>query len=146
MAFSSRYAHLCFFLLFLYGISWGATYTTPYEKILDSLRKYCWADYSARDSIFYGEISEAKFYRERYEKRLQSLTANLFDYRDKFQKREFFLSRGLLYEEWQEGAWRSYLLAEIVGKGDHQTEIPEKVNFDYMVLGNDLPPENRSRG
>ena len=133
--FSWKHAHLCFSLLVLYGISWGVTYTTSYEKILDSLRKYCWADYSARDSILYDEILEAKFYRGQYEKRLQSLTANLFDHRDKFQKREFFLSNGLLYEEWQEGAWRSYLLAEIVNKGKHETEIPDKVNFDYMVLG-----------
>jgi len=121
-------------LLVLYGISWAATYTSRYEKILDSFKWYCIADYEGWTSVRSAKL-EAEFYREKYRERLDSLTAGLFDYRDKTQVQEFFLSNGLLYEEWQEEAWRSYLLAEIVSKGNHRAIMPEEVNFNYFILG-----------
>lgn len=132
---ASRHAHLCVALFVLYGISSAATYTTRYEKILDSFKWYCISDYSVRASMFSDELLEADFYREKFKKRLDFLTAGLFDYRDRSQVKKFFLSKGLLYEEWQEGAWRSYLLAEVVSKGSHKAEIPEEVNFNYTILG-----------
>jgi hypothetical protein len=132
---SSKYIHLCLGATLLYGISWAVTQPTLEEKILDSLRKYCIADYWVRESIFSEERMEGEFYRERYRERLESLTAGLFDYRDRTQIQAFFLPRGFLYEAWEEGGNRSYLLAEIVGRGRREKEFPERVAFDYLILG-----------
>jgi hypothetical protein len=132
----SRYFHLCIGILLLYGIAWAVTQTTIQEKILDSLRGYCMADYHLRESLFEQERMEAEFYRVRYRERLESLTAGLFDYRDKSQVQAFFLSRGFLYDAWEEGKGNhSYLLAEIVSCGRHEAEIPKRVAFYYLMLG-----------
>jgi hypothetical protein len=89
--FSSRYAHLFIGLLVLYGVSWLITYTSHFEKIMDTLKKYCYADYEVRTSLFQRDILEADFYREKYKERLSSLTRGLFDYRDKKEVQAFFM-------------------------------------------------------
>lgn len=133
---ASRYAHLCLGILLFYGIAWAVTKTTPEEKIFDSLRKYCLSEYWLRESLFERERGEMTFYRERFREKLESLTAGLFDYRDKKQVQTFFLERGFLYEVWEEGKGkRSYLLSEIVSQGRHQVNAPGRISFDYLILG-----------
>ncbi len=132
---ASKYIHLCLGVILLYGISWAVTQATLEEKILDSLQNYCIADYWVREALFSEDRKEKEFFRERYRERLESLTAGLFDYRDRTQVQDFFLLRGFLYEAWEEGRNRSYLLAEIVGRGRHEKEFPERVAFDYLILG-----------
>ncbi len=131
----SKYIHLCLGVILLYGISWAVTQPTLEEKILDNLQNFCIADYLVREALFSEERKEGEFYRERYRERLESLTAGLFDYRERTQVQDFFLPRGFLYEAWEEGRNRSYLLAEIVGRGRHEKEFPERVAFDYLILG-----------
>jgi hypothetical protein len=75
-------------------------------------------------------------YRDRYQERLDKLTAGLFDWRDENQAKEFFMSKGYAYEvTGGEKRFRSYLLAPIIDKGTHKTEIPEHVVFYYYILG-----------
>lgn len=129
----SKYTHLCLGVLILYGVAFFATRASIEEKILHSLSKYCLTHYLMRDVRFSREIVE--FLHERYRERLETLTRGLFDYRDKDQVQSFLLPHGFLYEVWQEGRQPSYLLSEIVGRGRYETEFPEKISFDYLILG-----------
>ena len=80
---ASRYAHLCIGLLVLYGVSWAVTHTSHFEKVMNALRWYCYADYESRISWNSKERGEAVFYREKYKERLISLAEGYFDYQDK---------------------------------------------------------------
>jgi len=131
----SRYTHLCMGLILIYGLSLAVTYTSRFEKILDSLRWYAYADYFARDSCSTTEALVCEFYKERYKERLSSLTAGLFDYQDHKQLQAFLLVKGFVYEVWQENDGGSYLLAPILERGEHIAAVPEKVAFDYYILG-----------
>jgi hypothetical protein len=122
-------------LLALYGVSSLITYTSHFEKIAYSLVRYCYADYEGRTSLFQGDIQEAEFYKEKYKQRLSSLSEGYFDYRDKKEVQTFFMSQGLLYDEWREKNRNSYLLAQVIEKGQHKAEVPEEVIFDYLILG-----------
>ncbi len=131
----SRYVHLSLGLLLLYGLSWILTYTTQFEKILDSFHSYCYADYEATGMSSKKSMDSGLFYRERYAERLNSLTSGLFDWEDEDQAKEFFMSKNYVYEATEEGKrFRSYLLAPIIGKGIHTTEIPQHVTFYYYIL------------
>ena len=127
--------HLCMGLIVIYGLSLAVTYTSRFEKILNSLQWYAYADYFARDSCSTTEALACEFYKERYEKRLSSLTAELFDYQDYKQLQAFLLVKGFVYEVWQENDGVSYLLAPVLDRGDHIAASPEKVAFDYYILG-----------
>lgn len=131
----SKYVHLSAGLLVLYGLSLAVTYTTPSEKILDYLLRYCYADYSARSSKASRKTMEWEYYRERYEERLSILTRDLFDYRDRNQLQAYLSPEELVYDVWQEKDGPSYLLAPLVAKGHYRGEVPEKVAFDYCILG-----------
>jgi hypothetical protein len=131
----SKHAHLCFGLFALYGISLLITHTSHFEKIVDGLKGYCYSDYKVRNSLFSEERMEGEFYREKYEERLSSLAEGFFDYRDKKEVQAFFMSKGLLYDEWQEKNQNSYLLAQVIEKGRRKAEIPEEVVFHYFILG-----------
>lgn len=122
-------------LLVLYGVSSLITYTSHFEKVVVTLRRYCYADYNVRTSLFPRELLEAEFYREKYEERLSSLAEGIFDYRDKKEVQAFFMSKGFLYDEWQEKNRNSYLLAQVIEKGRRKAEVPEEVSFDYLILG-----------
>jgi hypothetical protein len=78
---------------------------------------------------------EAEFYREKYKERLSSLAEGFFDYRDKKEVQAFFISKGLLYDQWRERSRNSYLLAQVIEKGRHKAGVPEEVVFDYFILG-----------
>ena len=134
--FSSRFAHLFMGLLVLYGVSSLITYTSHFEKVVDTLERYCYAEYEVRTSLFQGDILEANFYKEKYQERLSSLTEGLLDYRDKKEVRAFFMSKGLLYDVWLERNRHSCLLVQVIEKGNHKAEVPEEVAFDYFILGN----------
>lgn len=132
----SRYVHLSLGLLVLYGVSWILTCTTQFEKILDSLSRYCYADYMVTGMKSREHVDRGSCYRNRYEERLNSLTSGLFDWNDEDQAKEFFISKDYVYEVTDEGKrFRSYLLAPIIGKGTHTTEIPQHVTFHYYMLG-----------
>ena len=131
----SRRVHLCFGVLALYGISWAATHTTRLEKILDAYKNYCEYDYEARISEEPSEIEEYEFWRKKYKERLISLSEDLFDCQDRKQTQAFFLPHGLLYEVSEGSGGNSYLLARVIGKGHHGAEVPQRVSFDYYVLG-----------
>ncbi len=133
--FSSRYAHLFMGLIALYGVSLLITHTSHFEKLVYSLMKYYYADYEVRASLFQRDILEAGFYKEKYKEQLSSLTEGYFDYHDKKETQAFFISKKLLYDVWQEKNRNSYLLAQVIGKGIHKTEVPEEVAFDYLILG-----------
>jgi hypothetical protein len=133
--FEKRPHALCLGLVVLYCISWLVTSTSRVEKILDSLRWYCIADYEVRTSSFLREPMRATFYREKYHKRLDSLTSGVFDWWDEKQMRAFLLPEGHLYDVRHEGANHSYLLAKIESKGKYKAEVPKKVAFDYYILG-----------
>jgi hypothetical protein len=122
-------------LLALYGMSWLITYTSHFEKLVDALKWYCYADYAVRTSLFQREFFEAEFYREKYKERLSFLTEGYFDYRDKEEMQAFFISKKLLYDVWREKNRNSYLLARVIDKGQHKAEIFEEVAFNYFILG-----------
>ena len=133
---ANRYSHLFIGGLLLYGIAWAVTRTTLEERIVNSLKYYCYADYYVDLSLFSKERTESEFYREKLRARLESLTSGLFDYRDIKQVQAFLLRHGFLYDAWAESKGRhSYLLAKIMGQGSHTTEVPESITFDYLILG-----------
>ncbi len=132
---TSRFSHLTIGLLLLYGLSLAVTHTSRFEKILDSLMWRAYADYFARDAKSPEGDLEAEFLRQKYEERLVSLTQNLFDYRELGQLQDFLFDRGFAYEVWEKDGGVSYLLAPILESGSHVDEVPEKVDFDYYVLG-----------
>ena len=41
---ASRYAHLFIGLLALYGVSWFITHASHFEKVMEALMWYCYAD------------------------------------------------------------------------------------------------------
>jgi len=132
----SRYLHLLLGLLVLYGISLILTDTTRFEKILDSLSRYCYADYMVEGMSSKKSVDTGRFYRERYGERLDSLTSGFFDWNNEDQAKEFFIRKDYAYEATDEGKrYRSYLLAPIIGKGTHTTEFPQHVTFYYYTLG-----------
>jgi hypothetical protein len=122
-------------LLVLYGSSSLITYTSHFEKVTNTLKRYCYADYNVRASLFSGGILESEFYRERYKERLSSLFGDSFDDREKKETQAFFMKEGLLYDVWQEKNRNSYLLAQVIEKGRRKAEVPEEVIFDYLILG-----------
>jgi hypothetical protein len=132
---TSRVAHLCMGLLALYGVSSLITYTSHFEKVMDTFKRYCYADYEVRTSLFQREFLEADFYREKYKERLSSLAEGFFDYRDKKEVQAFFMPKGFLYDVWREKNRNSYLLAQVIEKGQHKAEVPEEVVFTYFILG-----------
>ncbi len=131
----SRFLHLTIGLFLLYGLSMGVTHTTPFDRILDSLAWRAHVDYFARETTSPEEDLEAEFLREKYEERLASLTQNRFDYQELEQLQDFLFRRGFVYEVWEDDEGFSYLLAPILENGSHVVEVPEKVDFDYYVLG-----------
>jgi len=131
----SKHAHLCFGLFAFYGISLLITHTSHFEKIVYGLKGYCYSDYKVRNSLFSEERMEAEFYREKYKERLSSLAEGFFDYRDKKEVQAFFMSKGLLYDEWREKSRNSYLLAQVIEKGRRKAVVPKEVIFDYLILG-----------
>ncbi|MCJ7747242.1 MAG: hypothetical protein MUP27_05825 [Desulfobacterales bacterium] len=132
---ASRYAHLCIGLLALYGVSWSISHTSHFEKVMDTLMWYCYADYEVRKPFFPGEVWKVEFYKEKYKERLSSLAEGSFDYRDKKEVQAFFMSKGFLYDVWEGKKCDSYILAPVIEKGHQKTDIPEKVAFDYFILG-----------
>jgi len=122
-------------LLMFYGGTSLITHTSHFEKVTDTLKRYCYADYEVRKSIFEKEIYEADFYRERYKERLDSLFGGSFDGLEKKEMQAFFMKEGFLFDLWQEKNRNSYLLARVIERGQHKAEIPEEVAFDYFILG-----------
>jgi hypothetical protein len=131
----SRYAHLFLGLIILFGISSIITYTTPFDKITESLKRYCYADYQIRLNLFPQNMRELKYYREKYRERLDNLSNGMFHDDKKNEAQAYFMNKGFLYDIWQEDENRSYLLAKIVERGVHQGELPDEVRFDYLILG-----------
>jgi len=132
----SRYVHLSLGLLVLYGVSWIFTSTTRFEKILDCLSRYCYANYMVTGMNSKEDMASGSCYRDRYEERLNSLTSGLFDWTDEDQAKEFFIRKDYAYEATDEGKrFRSYLLAPIIGKGTHTADFPQHVTFYYYTLG-----------
>ncbi len=113
----------------------AVTHTTPLDRILDSLMWRAYVDYFARDTTSPEEDLEAEFLKEKYEERLATLTRNRLDYQELGQLQSFLFHRGFAYEVWEEDGGFSHLLAPILENGSHVEEVPEKVNFDYYVLG-----------
>jgi hypothetical protein len=132
---ASRYVHLGVGLLVLYGVSSSITHTSRFEKVTDTFKWYCYADYEARISSNSEEVREAEFCREKYRERLISLTEGFFDFQDKKETQTFFLSKGFLYDVWSEKNRQSYILARVIERGSHKAEIPEEVTFNYFILG-----------
>ena len=131
----SRYAHLFLGLLALYGISSIITYTTPFDKITENLKRYCYADYAMQMPHFSKNTREIEFYREKFKEQLDALTNRVFHYDKKDEAQTYFMTKGFLYDSWEENENRSYLLAKIIEKGFHEIESPEEVRFDYLILG-----------
>lgn len=131
----SRYTHLFFGLLALYGISSIITYTTPFDKIMENLKRYCYTGYGMKMPLFSQHIREIEYYREKYKEQLDALTNGVFNDDKKDEAQAYFMTKGFLYDAWEENENRSYLLAKIIEKGVHEGEIPEEVRFDYLILG-----------
>jgi hypothetical protein len=132
---SSKYIHLLLGLLALFGISSIITHTSPFAKITENLRRYCYADYEMNMPQFSKYSRESKYYREKYKEQLGLLTNGVFNYNKRDEAQAYFMTNGYLFDSWQENENRSYLLAKIVEKGVHKKEIPEEVSFDYFILG-----------
>lgn len=130
-----KYVHLCTGLLLFYGGTSLITHTSHFEKVTDTLKWYCYADYEARTSLSEEEVLKAEFYRQRYKERLDSLFGGPFDNLEKKELQALFMKEGLLYDVWQEKNRHSYLLASIMKEGRHKAEFPEEVVFDYFILG-----------
>ncbi len=131
----SRYAHLFLGLLALYGISSIITYTTPFDKIKENLKRYCYVDYAMQMPLFSHNTREIEFYREKFKEQLDVLTNGVFNYDKKDEAQAYFMTKGFLYDSWEENENRSYLLAKIIEKGSHERENPEEGRFDYLMLG-----------
>ena len=131
----SRYTHLFLGLLALYGISSIITYTTPFDKITENLKRYCYTGYGMKMPLFSQNIREIEYYREKYKEQLGVLTKGLFNYDKKDEAQAYFVTNGFLYDSWQENENHSYLLAKIIEKGVHKRESPEEIRFDYLILG-----------
>jgi hypothetical protein len=132
---SSRYAHLFLGLMILFGISSIITYTSPFDKITENLKRYCYAEYEMKMPQFSQNIWELEYYREKYKEQLDVLTNGMLDDDRKNEAQAYFVNNGFLYDSWQENENRSYLLAKIIGKGVHKRELPDEVRFDYLILG-----------
>ncbi len=130
-----KYIHLCIALLLFYAGTFWVTYPSNLERVTDALRRYCYTDYWVRSALFEETIREAKFYRERYRERLESLLGAPLSDLKKSELQTFFKRGGLLYEVFRENRQNSYLLAEIVEEGRYKSEIPEGVDFSYLTLG-----------
>ena len=131
----SRYIHLCLAILALYGITWGITYTTEFEKIVNRFRRYCYADYEVRTSKTSGMKLEAEFTRDQFAEQLRSFSAGLFDYRNKEQVQAYFSAKNFFYDISKTDEGNSYLLAPIINSGQYEEHIPETVSFRYAILG-----------
>jgi hypothetical protein len=127
--------HLFLGLLALYGISSIITYATPFDKITENLKRYCYADYGMQMPLFSRHASEIEYYREKYKGRLDHLAKGVFRHDKKDEAQAYFMTRGFLYDSWEENANRSYLLARIIEEGVHERVTPMEVRFDYLILG-----------
>jgi hypothetical protein len=78
---------------------------------------------------------EIEFYREKFKEQLDVLTNGVFNYDKKDEAQTYFMTKGFLYDSWEENENRSYLLAKIIERGVHKTEFPDEVRFDYLILG-----------
>jgi hypothetical protein len=121
--------------MILYGTSSLITHTTPFDKIEENLKRYCYVDYEMTMDQFPQNIRELKYYRERCKEKLNALTTGLFDYEKKDEAQAYFMKNGFLYDSWRENEYHSYLLAKIIEKGVHKSELPDEVSFDYFILG-----------
>jgi hypothetical protein len=74
---------------------------------------------------------------EFYEKHIKKIAhgKRSFDYRNKKEMQDFFVSKGFLYDVWGEKNRSSYILAPVIEKGHQKAESPESVAFDYFILG-----------
>ncbi len=132
---SSRYIHLFLGLVVLFGISAIITYTSPFDKAIENLKRYCYADYEIRMFSSSQDTRELEYYREKCKEELDPLAHVLFDDGKKEEAQAYFMNKGFLYDSWEENDNRSYLLAKIVEKGVHQAESPDEPRFDYLILG-----------
>lgn len=132
----NRRIHLCLMVLLLYGMSWFITEPSIEEKLIDRFQKFSWAEYELRGSLPGEERRRVEFYLKRYEQSLRSLSSSLFDYRGKEQVQAFFLAKGFLYDAWEDEKGRlSYLLAEVLSHQKYWIEVPHRIEFDYLILG-----------
>jgi len=133
--FFSRYLHLCLTVLALYGVTRYITYTTEFEKIINRLRRYCYADYEVRASKTSMMRLKAEFTRDQFAEQLRSFSADIFDYRNEEQVMSYFSSKNYFYDVSKTDEGNSYLLAQITRSGQHEEQIPETVSFRYAILG-----------
>ncbi|MFB3886243.1 MAG: hypothetical protein ACE144_13540 [Thermodesulfobacteriota bacterium] len=132
---SSKYAHLLLGLLALYAISSFITYTTPFDKITENLKRYCYTNYAMQIPFFSHNSREIEFYREKFRERLDTLTRGMFHYEKVDEAQDYFMTKGYLYDSWEENGNRSHLLAKILEKGAHESQNPEGGRFEYLLLG-----------
>jgi hypothetical protein len=85
--------------------------------------------------FFSERTREIEFYREKFKEQLDGLTNGVFHYDKLDEAQAYFLTKGYLYDSWEENGNRSHLLAKIVEKGFHESAKPEAVRFEYLILG-----------
>jgi hypothetical protein len=112
----------------------AVTHTSRFEKVVESLTRYCLYDYYSRGSDTPGEAVEYEFYRDRYGERLDSLTEDLVDHRSIEALQAYFAGRGAAYEVWEGTDGPVYMLAPVLEGGRHTAGLPV-VSFDYRILG-----------
>lgn len=132
---ASRYVHLFLGLVILFAVSSIITRTTPFDKIAENLKRYCYMDYEIRVSRSSGDSRDLEYYRDKYKEQLDLLSNGMFDDHRKDEAKAYFVKNGFLYEAWEEDEHRSYLLAKIVDRGVHKGATPEEIGFDYFILG-----------
>jgi hypothetical protein len=133
--FNLKYLHLIGLLGALYAIALLVTRTDPWERTLDTLRRYCLSDYVSRNAGTVEKRFEAEFYREEYGRRLDGLTAGVVDRRDGEAMRRWFEERGFGWASWSEGNGRSCVLAPILSTGRLPNPVAGGEPFDWFVLG-----------
>ena len=133
--FFSRYLHLGLAILTLYGVTWYITYTTEFEKIINRLRRCCYAEYEVRASKTSMMRLKAEFVKEQFAGQFRSFSADLFDCRNEEQMQAYFASWNFFYDVSKTDEGNSYLLAPIISSGQHEMQIPETVAFRYVILG-----------
>jgi hypothetical protein len=77
----------------------------------------------------------AEFTRDQFAEQLRSFSADLFDYRNDEQVQAYFSSKNFFYDSSKTEEGNSYLLAPIIGSGQYEEQIPERVAFRYAILG-----------
>jgi hypothetical protein len=108
---------------------------------MENLKRYCYVDYAMQMPLFSHNTREIEYYREKFKEQLDVLTNGVFNYDQQDEAQAYFMTKGFLYDSWEENENRSYLLAKIIERGGTDGKA-----FNSIFLTNYGKPDQISRG